>query len=125
MSDLKRMYMENDYETIYILDIFKYSTLYYDYVHYLFELCIKILEGNNLEMSEFCLVLKKEELINNEYVKKMDDYNMEIKKAKKSEIYIIMEQILSEFIKNNSDYDYEYYRNKINLLFYYLKDDKY
>ena len=125
MTDFKNIYMENEYETIYFLDTFEYITLYYDYLYLLFQLCIQIFEGNNLEMIEGRLLLKKEELINNEYVKKMNGYNMELEKAKQSEIYTMMEQILRQFIENNNEYDYEYYKNKIILLFDYLKYDKY
>jgi hypothetical protein len=125
MLDLERMYMENEYETMYFLDTFEYFTLYYDYLYLLSQLCIEILEENNLEMIEDRLFSKKEELLSNEYVKKMNGYNMEIEKAKQSEIYTIIEQILMQFIENNNEYNYEYYKDKINSIFGYLKDVKY
>ncbi|MDR1389483.1 MAG: hypothetical protein LBJ31_05845 [Treponema sp.] len=86
---------------------------------------MKILEGSDLEMTKTRLLLKNEELKNNEYVKKMNDPDIELEKAKQAEISIILEQILKQFIESNNDYNYEYYRDKINLISDYLRDAKY
>ena len=122
---INQQYYEHDYVTLYFPDIFEYASLYYDYTFYLFQLCINIFEGNNNSIYDDLVREYKDKIKNNEFVKKIENFEIELRKSKQFEIYVILEQYLEQHIEHHKIYNYHYYKEKIDVILLCVMDDNY
>ena len=125
LNYIDQQYYEHDYVSLYFPDIFEYASLYYDYVFYLFQLCIDVFGENSNTIFDYLVREYKEKLISNEFVEKIDNFEIELKKSKQFEIYEILKQYLKQHIEHYNKYCYQYYKEKIDVMLLYVVNDDY